>query len=122
MYSIIAVILLIIILIEFYYIIKNYKTSFSEYIKIKKLEEKILLPKKYHEYSIKGDKIIDHLPGYILIKDSYNIFIKEDNKTFLAKKDVVYNLKSGFSIEVLDVNGKNTIYYYVTKVERNKSL
>jgi hypothetical protein len=96
--------------------------SFSEYIKIKKLEEKILLPKKYHEYSIKGDKIINHLPGYILIKDSYNIFIKENNKTFLAKKDVVYNLKSGFSIEVLDVNGKNTIYYYVTKVERNKSL
>ena len=122
MYSIIAVILLIIILIEFYYIIKNYKTSFSEYIKIKKLEEKILLPKKYHEYSIKGDKIIVHLPGFILIKDSYNIFIKENNKTFLAKKDVVYNLKSGFSIEVLDVNGKNTIYYYVTKVERNKSL
>jgi len=122
MYSIIAVILLIIILIEFYYIIKNYKMSFSEYIKIKKLEEKILLPKKYHEYSIKGDKIINHLPGYILIKDSYNIFIKENNKTFLAKKDVVYNLKSGFSIEVLDVNGKNTIYYYVTKVERNKSL
>jgi hypothetical protein len=122
MYSIIAVILLIIILIEFYYIIKNYKTSFSEYIKIKKLEEKILLPKKYHEYSIKGDKIIDHLPGYILIKDSYNIFIKEDNKTFLAKKDVVYNLKSGFSIEFLDLNGKNTINYYVTKVERNKSL
>lgn len=113
MYSIIAIIILIIILTEFYYIIKNCKTSFSEYLKIKKIEEKIFLPKTYHRYSIKGDKIIDHLPGYILIKDNYNIFIKENNKTFLVKKDTPYILKTNFIVEVLDVNGKNTIYYYV---------
>jgi hypothetical protein len=113
MYIIIAIIILIISLIEFYNIIKNYKISFSEYIKIKKLEEKISFPKKYNEYSIKGDKIIDHLPGYFFIKNSFNIFIKEDNKTFLAKKGIFYNLKSNFSVEVLDVNGKNTFYYYI---------
>lgn len=117
MYSIIAIILLVIILIEFYYIIKNYKMSFSDYIKIKKLEKTTSFPKKYHEYSIKGDKIIDHLPGYIFIKDSFNIFIKENNKMFLAKKDIIYNLKSNFSVEVLDVNGKNTVYYYVNKIK-----
>ena len=113
MYILIAIIILIIILIECYNIIKNYKMSFSDYIKIKKIDDSISFPKNYNEYSIKGDKIIDHLPGYFFIKDSFNIFIKEDNKTFLAKKGIIYNLKSDFSVEVLDVNGKNTFYYYV---------
>ena len=36
---------------------------------------------------------------------------------FLAKKDIIYNLKSNFTVEVLDVNGKNTVYYYVNKIK-----
>lgn len=113
MYSIIAIITLIIILIEFYNAIKNSKTTIMYKIpRDKGLDGENFLPIKYNEYSVKGDKIINHLAGHILLRENYNFFIKENNKTHLAKKNKIYKINSEFIVEVLDVNGKNTVYYY----------
>jgi hypothetical protein len=110
---IIALIIFIVILIEFYYYISNSKINFiGEYNVIKK-EDETVFPKKYNEYSIDGDKIIKHAPGYIFLRENYNLFIKENNKTFLAKKNKIYKIDSDFIVEVIDVNGKNTVYYYI---------
>jgi hypothetical protein len=62
---------------------------------------------------VKGDKLINHLSGYIFLKESYNLFIKEKNKTIIAKKNKIYKINSDFTVEILDVNGKNTFYYYI---------
>jgi hypothetical protein len=113
MYIIIAIITLIIILIEFYNAIRNSKTKIVyKSTHDKRLDSVNFLPVKYNEYSVKGDKIIDHMAGYILLKENFNFFIKEKNKTQLAKKNKIYKINSEFTVEVLDVNGKDTIYYY----------
>lgn len=113
MYSIIAIITLIIILIEFYNLIRNSNTKIIyKSIQGKNLDDLKFLKVKYNEYSVKGDKIIDHVAGYILLKENFNFFIKEKNKMYLAKKDKSYKINSEFTVEVLDVNGKNIIYYY----------
>jgi len=117
MYSIIAIILLIIILIEFYEIFKNSKLGIknkSSYNKIENENEKFLPFKfKYNRYSVKGDKLINHSSGYIYLKENYNFFIREKNKTLFAKKNKIYKINSDFTVEVLDVNGKNIFYYYI---------
>ena len=69
--------------------------------------------KKYSEYILTGDKKIKHLPGNIYIKDDYNIFITINNSQFLMLKDVIYKLVTDFTIETIDVNGDNFVYYYV---------
>jgi hypothetical protein len=79
----------------------------------KSIDDENFLPSKYNEYSVKGDKIINHSAGYILLKENFNFFIKENNKTQLAKKNKIYKINSEFSVEILDVNGKNTVYYYI---------
>ena len=110
---IIALIIFIVILIEFYYYISNSKINFIVESRVIKKEIETIFPKKYNEYSVNGDKLIKHSPGYIFLKDDYNLFIKNNNKTFLAKKGKIYKLDSDFIVEVIDVNGKNTIYYYI---------
>ena len=69
--------------------------------------------KKYSEYVLTGDKKIKHLPGNIYIKDDYNIFITINNSQFLMLKDVIYKLITDFTIETIDVNGENFVYYYI---------
>ena len=74
-------------------------------------------PVQYNEYIVKGGKIIMHLPGYIYTKENFNLFIKENEKTLLVKKNKIYKIESNFTIEILDVsenaNSKNVIYYYI---------
>ena len=113
MYSIIAIILLIIILIEFYNIFKNSKITIENKSIRDKQDNEKFLPVKYNRYLVKGDKLINHLSGYIFLKESYNLFIKEKNKTIIAKKNKIYKINSDFTVEILDVNGKNTFYYYI---------
>jgi hypothetical protein len=69
--------------------------------------------KKYSEYILSGDKKIKHLPGNIYIKDDYNIFITVNNSQFLMLKDVIYKLVTEFTLETIDVNGDNFVYYYI---------
>jgi len=114
MYSIIAIITLIIILIEFYTSIRiSKKTIIYKSTRVNGLDGENFLPVKYNEYSVKGDKIINHSAGQILLKENFNFFIKEKNKMYLAKKNKIYKINSEFTIEILDVNGKDTIYYYI---------
>lgn len=124
----IAVIIFIIILTEFYSeisnlkinsIIKNDEESKSE-SKSKsksKSQSQYTEPVQYNEYIVKGGKIIMHLPGYIYTKENFNLFIKENEKTLLVKKNKIYKIESNFTIEILDVsenaNSKNVIYYYI---------
>lgn len=114
MYSIIAIITLIIILIEFYTSIRiSKKTIIYKFTHDNGLDGENFLPVKYNEYSVNGDKIINHSAGQILLKENFNFFIKEKNKMYLAKKNKIYKINSEFTIEILDVNGKDTIYYYI---------
>jgi hypothetical protein len=113
MYSIIAIISLIIILIEFYNVFKNSKRSIENKSAYNKTEIEKFLHLKYNNYLVKGDKVINHLAGYIYLKDNYNFFIKEKNKTIIAKKNKIYKIDTDFTVEVLDVNGKNVFYYYI---------
>ena len=71
------------------------------------------MPVKYNKFSVKGDKLINHFAGYIYLKENYNFFIKEKNKTTMAKKNKIYKIDTDFTVEVLDVNGKTTFYYYI---------
>jgi hypothetical protein len=118
MYTI-AIVIIIVILSEFYYYISNSKINFIGEFLITKKENETIFPIKYNKYSINGDKIIKHEAGYIFLKENYNLFIKENNKTFLAKKDKIYKINSDFVVEVLDINGKNIIYYYINSNHNN---
>jgi hypothetical protein len=124
----IAVIIFIIILTEFYSeisnlkinsIVKNDEESESKSKCKSKFKSKSqnIEPVQYNEYIVKGDKIIMHLPGYIYTKENFNLFIKENEKTLLVKKNKIYKIESNFTIEILDVsenaNSKNVIYYYI---------
>ena len=129
MYSIIAIILLIIILVEFYSAFKNSRTTIinksthdenEKYNENEKNNENEnenesnkKMPVKYNKFSVKGDKLINHFAGYIYLKENYNFFIKEKNKTTMAKKNKIYKIDTDFTVEVLDVNGKTTFYYYI---------
>jgi hypothetical protein len=113
MYSIIAIITLIIILIEFYHAFKNSRILIENRSTNIKKEQDNFLPVKYNEYSVNGDKIIKHLNGYIYLKENYNFFIKEKHKTHMAKKNKIYKINTDFTVEVLDINGKNIFYYYI---------
>jgi len=113
MYSIIAIITLIIILIEFYHAFKSSKTNFkTKFTPDKILNNQDFIQVKYNEYFVKGDKIINHAAGYVYLKENFNFFIKETDKSYLAKKNKIYKINKEFSVEILDVNGKNTVYYY----------
>jgi hypothetical protein len=118
----IAVIIFIIILTEFYSEISNLKINNiiknDEESKSKcKSKSQNIEPVQYNEYIVKGGKIIMHLPGYIYTKENFNLFIKENEKTLLVKKNKIYKIESNFTIEILDVsenaNSKNVIYYYI---------
>jgi hypothetical protein len=118
MYSIIVIIILIIILTEIYCIFKN-KSVGIEKLNKEIVNNEIPVTVRYNEYLVKGDKIIKHKPGYIYVKENFNLFIKEKNNTLLAKKNKVYKFNTDFTVEILDVNGKNTVYYYITTIHNN---
>ena len=68
----------------------------------------------YNSYDISNDKIINLKPGKIYIKDNYNVFINISGKLMLMEKDVIYNIPSDFSLEIINiVNGENITYYYL---------
>ena len=113
MYSIIAIITFVIILIEIYHAIKNSKISFKNKLTSEKKDVEHNFPIKYNKYTVKGDKIINYFAGYIYLKENFNFFIKENDKTFLAKKNKIYKINTNFEVDILDVNGKNTYYYYI---------
>ena len=118
-----AIITLIIILTEIYHILKHKPLDIRNkplYIKNKKLDIKNkpldnenFNEIKYNKYLVRGDKIIIHDPGYIYLKENFNFFINEKNKTLLAQKNKVYKINTKFTVEIVDVNGKDTIYYYI---------
>jgi len=123
MYIIMAIITLIIILTEIYHILKhkpldvrnkplNIKNKKLD-IKNKPLDNENFNEIKYNKYLVRGDKVIIHDPGYIYLKENFNFFINEKNKTLLAQKNKVYKINTKFTVEIVDVNGKDTIYYYI---------
>lgn len=66
-------------------------------------------------YNVSKDKKINLKSGKIYIKDLCNIFINYDNNLMLMEKDIVYTMTDNFSIEIINVSGKENIkYYYVS--------
>jgi hypothetical protein len=113
MYFIILLIIITVIIIELDLVSLFFTESVQTKIDNKPKLDIEDINKKYSEYILTGDKKIKHLPGNIYIKDDYNIFITINNSQFLMLKDVIYKLITDFTLETVDVNGKNFVYYYI---------
>lgn len=113
MYTILSIIVIIII-VEFYNSIKGFIPDF----KIESTESVIVENDgddiKLNKYETNGDKKIYHDPGKIMIINDYNIFINTENYNSIMKKNLLYNIRTPFELEILNVNSsnENTIYYY----------
>lgn len=69
---------------------------------------KTILNKFYTNKDIK----IEYPPGIIMVDDYNNVFINVNNKIIMLDKDVIYNIKDNFSLEIINLNGKLIEYYY----------
>lgn len=109
MYYIIILIVITIVTIELYSIIKklNFKVE-----KKNNYTNNLLSDVKFDEYVVKEDKIIKLGPGKILINDNQNIFINYYKDTIFMKVGIIYTFENPFEIEVVNISGKNILYYY----------
>ncbi len=69
---------------------------------------------KLNEYRVKEGTNVFHYPGRILIKDSYNLILKYNDQNILMEKDVFYNIKDNFEIEILNIDNNDIVYYYIS--------
>ena len=49
-----------------------------------------------------------------LIKENYNVILKYKDESILMEKDIIYNIKDEFEIEIINIDN-NYIYYYYTR-------
>tara|TARA_Y100001970_G_C14259677_1_gene878874 strand:- start:7734 stop:8084 length:351 start_codon:yes stop_codon:yes gene_type:complete len=103
----------IILIIEIYSALKSFKIQNKEVNT--HVQDNYDNKENYNSYDISNDKIIKLKPGKIYIKDNYNVFINISGKLMLMEKDVVYNIPTDFSLEIINiVNGENITYYYLS--------
>lgn len=69
---------------------------------------------KFNEYRVKSDTIVLHYPGKILIKENYNIILKYKDESLLMEKDIIYNMKDNFEIEIINIDNNDIYYYYIS--------
>jgi hypothetical protein len=69
---------------------------------------------KFNEYRVNTDVNVLHYPGKILIKENYNVILKYKDESILMEKDIIYNIKDKFEIEIINIDN-NYIYYYYTR-------
>lgn len=114
MYAILFIVIIIAIL-EIYILIpeKNTEKFFDENENENKDVNENENNLKFNEYRVKSDTIVLHYPGKILIKENYNIILKYKDESILMEKDLVYNIKDNFEIEIINIDN-NDIYYYYT--------
>ena len=109
MYAILLIVL-IITLLEIYNLIPEKIPDKINENQFDKINENDL---KFNEYVVKKDKNVLHYPGKILIKENNNIILKYNDESILMERDIVYNMKDNFEIEIINI-GNNDIYYYYT--------
>ena len=109
MYAILLIVL-VITLLEIYILIpeKNYKK-----IPENENENENVNDVKFNEYRVNTDTFVSHYPGKILIKENYNVILKYKDESILMEKDIIYNIKDIFEIEIINTDN-NYIYYYYT--------
>lgn len=112
MYAILLIVL-IITLLEIYNLIPE-KNKFHENEKNKFDENKNKNDLKFNEYRVKSDTIILHYPGKILIKENYNIILKYKDESILMEKEIIYNMKDNFEIEIINIDNNDIYYYYIS--------
>ena len=88
---------------ENYNVNENYSTSVDEANDV-----------KFNEYRANTDVNVLHYPGKILIKENYNVILKYKDESILMEKDIIYNIKDKFEIEIINIDN-NHIYYYYTR-------
>ena len=69
---------------------------------------------KFNEYLVKKDTNVLHYPGKILIKENNNIILKYNEESILMEKDIVYNMKDKFEIEIINIDNNDIYYYYIS--------
>lgn len=110
MYAILLIVLVITVL-EIYILVpeKNYKK-----IPENENENENVNDVKFNEYRVNTDTLVSHYPGKILIKENYNVILKYKDESILMEKDIIYNIKDEFEIEIINIDN-NYIYYYYTR-------
>lgn len=112
MYAILLIVL-VITLIEIYNLIPE-KNKFDENEKNKFDENENENDLKFNEYRVKSDTNVSHYPGKILIKENYNIILKYKDESILMEKDIIYNMKDNFEIEIINIDDNDIYYYYIS--------
>ena len=72
-----------------------------------------------NRYTVFGDKKIEHYPGRITMNNDYNIFINTESYYSLMGKNLIYNISTPFTLEILSVSDEDNaiIYYYGSDVK-----
>lgn len=110
MYAILLIVL-IITLLEIYNLIpEKIPEKINEKIQDISSENDV----KFNEYLVKKDTNVLHYPGKILIKENNNIILKYNNESILMEKDIVYNMKYNFEIEIINIDNNDIYYYYIS--------
>ena len=106
----ILLIIIIISLIEIYSLIPERKN----YISDDKPDTATKTNLKFNEYRTKEGTNVFHLPGHVFIKENYNLILKYNDENILMEKDIIYNIKDHFEIEIINVNNNDIVYYYIS--------
>ena len=114
MYYIIILIILIVIIVELYSVLKNFKIEKEKNNYINKSGKELPEDVKFDEYIVKEDKIIKLSPGKLLIQDKQNLFIHYHDDIIFMKPGIIYTFENPFEIEVVNITGKNILYYYTS--------
>tara|TARA_Y100001963_G_C6760950_1_gene439446 strand:+ start:109 stop:423 length:315 start_codon:yes stop_codon:yes gene_type:complete len=74
---------------------------------------------KLNRYTVIGDKKIEHGPGRITMNNDYNIFINTERYYSLMTKNLIYNINTPFTLEIINVldDDEAIIYYYGSRCE-----
>jgi hypothetical protein len=110
MYAILFIVIIITFLEIYILIPEKIPEKFSDKNESENENENDL---KFNEYRVKSDTIVLHYPGKILIKENYNLILKYKDENILMEKDLIYNIKDNFEIEIINIDN-NDIYYYYT--------
>lgn len=109
---VILLIVLVITLLEIYNLIPE-KTPEKIHENEKSVENESQKYNNFNEYRVNTDTNVTHYPGKILIKENHNAILKYKDECILMEKDIVYNIKDNFDIEIINIDN-NHIYYYYT--------
>ena len=107
-------IVIFMIIIETFFLFDNLKSIRNENLtKDDIIKYNATLFGQLREHVVKKDVFTEHLPGRLFIKEDHNIFIICGEKIELMKKNIIYDIKTRFNVDVLNLTNKDIRYFYI---------